>query len=111
MKTLSTLLAFAFASVFAGSVAFAETGGAASYAKPAKAPCGCVVQKDGKVCGVDSDCCCTGEKAKGSAKTGKAAEKEACCTDKACVPAKGDKKDKKDEKKSDKGCTACTVCK
>jgi hypothetical protein len=107
MKTLSTLLAFAFASVFAGSVAFAETEGVASNAKPAKAPCGCVVQKDGKVCGVDSDCCCSGEKAKGRDKKEKAAEKETCCTDKVCVPAKGDKKG---EKKSDKGCTACTVC-
>jgi hypothetical protein len=111
MKTLRTLIALAFATALAGSVAFAESDGKKTKVNAEKAPCGCVVGKDKKVCGVDRDCCCTGEKAKGrekTEKTDKAAAKEACCTYKACVPAKGEKKD---EKASAKGCTACTVCK
>jgi hypothetical protein len=33
--------------------------------KPKEAPaCGCAKSEDGKACGVDKDCCCTGEKAK-----------------------------------------------
>ncbi len=116
MKTLRTLLALAFATALAGSVAFAAAEEKKSAAKPEKAPCGCVVKKDGKVCGVDRDCCCTGEKAKGKDKADKKAgdkkghenkaDAKACCADEACVPAaKGDKvKGKKD-------CSACTACK
>ena len=65
MNILRSLLAFAFASTFA-TVAFAADGEPAkpaTEAKPAKAACGCAVKADAKVCGVDKDCCCTGEKA------------------------------------------------
>lgn len=125
MKTLRTLIALAFATALAGSVAFADDHGKKSEAKPGKAPCGCVVKKDGKVCGVDSDCCCTGEKAKGQArdkadkKTGdkkgydKKSDAKACCTDAACVPAEKGKKADKGDKAAGKAadCTACTTCK
>lgn len=112
MKTLRTLLALAFATALAGSVAFAEVGDKKGDVKAEKAPCGCVVGKDKKVCGVDKDCCCTGEKAKSKGKE-KAAEKKAekkadakaCCTDAACVAVKGDKA------KGKADCTGCTTCK
>jgi hypothetical protein len=101
-----SFLALALVALFAGSFAFAE----AKSEKPAKAPCGCAIKKDGKVCGVDSDCCCTGEKAKGHATAAAATEKKADaapkagCTDAKCAEMKCD------EKKGDKGC-ACTGCK
>ncbi len=64
MNLLRSLLALAFASTLA-TAAFAAAGDACkpSDEKAAKAPCGCVVKADGKVCGVDTNCCCTGEKA------------------------------------------------
>lgn len=66
MNSFRSLLALLFAASLASSLALAESADAKkSDAKPAKAACGCVVSKDGKVCGVDKDCCCTGEKAKG----------------------------------------------
>jgi len=61
MKTIRLISALAFASVLLVSVMRAED--APSKDKPAKAECGCPTGKDGKVCGVDKDCCCTGAKA------------------------------------------------
>ena len=84
MKPLRSLPALAFAFILAGSAAFADVGDAKAESKLEKAPCGCAVGKDKKVCGVDTDCCCTGEKA-----TGKKAE----------------------EAKGEKDCSACTACK
>lgn len=65
MKTLRLLLALGFAStVFAQAVRAADDKKA-----PAKEEktCDCGKDSDGKVCGVDKDCCCTGEKATKSA--------------------------------------------
>jgi hypothetical protein len=111
MKTLRTLLALAFATALAGSVAFADDHGKATEAKPEKAACGCVVKKDGKVCGVDSDCCCTGEKATGKKaekkSEKKADEKKACCANDKCTG--GECKADKDGKKAD--CADCAGCK
>jgi len=55
-------LAAAFALASAASAADA-TPGKSSDPKAAKAPCGCAIKDNAKVCGVDKDCCCTGEKA------------------------------------------------
>jgi hypothetical protein len=77
MNLPRSVLALAFISVLAGT-AFAATGdaGKTSDEKAAKAPCGCAVKADGKVCGADKDCCCTGEKAtKAPAKSGTPAGK------------------------------------
>jgi hypothetical protein len=66
MKTIRSLLVLAFAASLAGTAAFAEHHEPApTDKKPAKAACGCETGTDGKVCGVDKDCCCTGEKATG----------------------------------------------
>lgn len=86
MKTLRSLLTWMFAVALAGSVAFAAQGPAGKRSAPKNetpAACGCAVDKDAKVCGVDKDCCCTGEKAKGKveekkAKAKKAAKADAC---------------------------------
>ncbi len=79
MKTLRLVLALGFLSAFAIGLARA-----ADDKKPAEAKnpagCDCGTDKDGKVCGVDKDCCCTGQKATKTA----------------------DKKDDKGEKKSEK---------
>ncbi len=93
MKSFKTILALAFATLFAGSAALVAADAAKPDAKPAKASCGCVVKADGKVCGVDSDCCCSGEKAKGKSEAAKdaaaekKAEKKAGCTDAKCAEA------------------------
>lgn len=112
MKLLRTLLAFTFATALAGASAFADGQGAKSEVKADKAGCGCVVGKDKKVCGVDKDCCCTGEKAKGKKadkkkeasccvadKKDSKPEAKACCTESKCEVGKGEKKAKKAEKK------------
>lgn len=69
MKTLRVLSSLFFAAALVGSAAFAaDKAPAAKPAEPkkeAKADCGCETGKDGKVCGIDKDCCCSGEKAKG----------------------------------------------
>lgn len=86
MKPLRSLLALTFAALFAGSVALADqdAAGKSTESKPAKADCGCATGKDGKVCGVDKDCCCSGEKAKGRAEEKKPEEKKpAKCDTKA----------------------------
>lgn len=81
MKALRSLLALAFATALAGTVAFAaHHEEKKADAKPAKASCGCATGADGKVCGTDKDCCCSGEKAKGASaekKAEKAEEKKA----------------------------------
>jgi hypothetical protein len=59
---------------------------AADDKKPAEAKtCDCGKDKDGKACGVDKDCCCTGAKAT-----------------KAADHKDGKKEEKKDEKKDGK---------
>lgn len=86
MKPLRSLLALscicgiAVASSFAAQPAACPAGGASA----AKADCGCEVKADAKVCGIDTDCCCTGEKAKGRSPAKKPA-KEECGTDKCCA--------------------------
>jgi hypothetical protein len=77
MNLLRPLLAFFSALALAGSLAFAE-GALSDKAKPAKAACGCPVGKDGKTCGIDKDCCCTGEKAKGKAAAAKCEQADKC---------------------------------
>ena len=62
MKKLRIILAFGIVTAFAAVLIMA-----ADDKKPAeeKNPvgCDCGKDKDGKVCGVDKDCCCTGKKA------------------------------------------------
>lgn len=108
MKPLPSLLALAFAFLLAGSAAFADVGDAKPEAKPEKAACGCAVGADKKLCGVDKDCCCTGEKATGEKVNEKKADAKVCCADTACVPDTGEKADKA---KGEKDCSACTACK
>lgn len=81
MKTLRSLLVLMFAAVLAGSVAFAAHHEEKKTPdkpadKAAKAACGCATGEDGKVCGVDKDCCCTGEKATGKTGDKKPEEKK-----------------------------------
>lgn len=77
MNTLRSLLALAFAAAFAGTVALAEHHEEKkSDAKASKAACGCVTGTDGKVCGTDKACCCSGEKAKGASADKKAEKTE-----------------------------------
>jgi hypothetical protein len=111
MKLIQSIIALAFATALTGSVAFADDHGKKSEAKPEKAPCGCVVKQDGKVCGVDSDCCCSGEKAKGKSEE-KKADKKACCAEEKCADGtcKAEKKSDKKDAKAD-GCADCTTCK
>lgn len=90
MNILRSLLALAIASTLA-TVAFAADGDAckSSDKAAAKASCGCVVKADGKVCGVDKDCCCTGEKATQAAcGCTVGADAKVCGTDKPCCCAK-----------------------
>ena len=79
MKTLRLILALGLLATFVSTAVRA-----ADDKKPAEAKnpagCDCGTDKDGKVCGVDKDCCCTGQKATKSA----------------------DKKDDKGEKRSEK---------
>jgi len=76
MKTLRLLCTFGFASaLFAGALCAAD-----SKADKDKSPagCDCAKDKDGKVCGVDKDCCCTDQKAtKAEKKDDKKADKAA----------------------------------
>jgi hypothetical protein len=64
MNRLRSLLVLASAFTLA-TAAFAADGDQRkpSDGKAAKAPCGCAIKDNAKVCGVDKDCCCTGEKA------------------------------------------------
>lgn len=90
MKALRSLLVLAFATALAGTVALAEHHDEKKTdAKPAKAACGCETGKDGKECGVDKKCCCTGEKAKGRPEAKKTEEKKSAQVDgAACTGCK-----------------------
>lgn len=63
MKTIRLIAALAFVSVLSSPFVRAEGAAATQEKKPAKAECGCATGADGKVCGVDKDCCCNGTKA------------------------------------------------
>ena len=65
MKTIRLIAALAFVSVLSSSFVRAEGAAATTTPgkKPAKDECGCATGADGKVCGVDKDCCCNGTKA------------------------------------------------
>ena len=58
MKSLRFLLALALAGFL--TTAFARA--ADDKAKTEEKTCDCAKDKDGKVCGKDKDCCCTGQK-------------------------------------------------
>ena len=63
MKTLRFLLALWGASLLpAGHALAADKDQGKDQDKP-KTTCDCSKDKDGKTCGVDKDCCCTGAKA------------------------------------------------
>jgi hypothetical protein len=62
MKSLRFILALAFASAL--TLPAVRAADDKSKAKPTEKSCDCAKDKDGKVCGQDKDCCCTGEKAK-----------------------------------------------
>lgn len=102
MKMIRSLFVLLFAGALAGSIALADHHESKkSDAKPAKAACGCAVGKDGKVCGVDKDCCCSGEKAK----KGKAEDKKP----EADKPA--EKTSAKAGEKAGAACAPCDTCK
>lgn len=58
MKSIRLLLALAMVSFLATSLVHASD----DKAKTAEKTCDCPKDKDGKVCGKDKDCCCTGKK-------------------------------------------------
>jgi hypothetical protein len=58
MKSLRFLLALALA----GFLTAAFVHAADDKGKTAEKVCDCPKDKDGKVCGKDKDCCCTGKK-------------------------------------------------
>ena len=60
MKTLRFLTAFAIVSVVAAPFSLAADNKKEEKTSPSG--CDCEKDKDGKVCGVDKDCCCTGKK-------------------------------------------------
>lgn len=62
MKSLRFFLALAIASLLTTAVAQA----ADDKAKAEEKSCDCCKDKDGKECGKDKDCCCTGKKAEKS---------------------------------------------
>jgi hypothetical protein len=57
MKSLRLLLALALAGFLAPALVRAE-----DKAKSGEKTCECARDKDGKECGKDKDCCCTGKK-------------------------------------------------
>jgi hypothetical protein len=75
MKTPRAIIGLLFSAVLFATAFAADSKPTAADKSPAG--CDCAPDKDGKLCGVDKDCCCTGQK--------------------ATKPAKKD--DKKDEKK------------
>lgn len=79
MKTIRSLFFLAGLATLAANAAFAS---AEQAPKTDKAACGCVVGADKKVCGVDTDCCCTGAKATSPKKD---------CQSCGCATAKDDK--------------------
>jgi hypothetical protein len=84
MKIHRFLLAFSCASLLLASAAFAGDKDQCKDTSKDQPACTCPKDKDGKVCGKDKDCCCTGAKA--------------CKDDQKC-PATDAKKD--DAKKDD----------
>ena len=62
MKTIRFFAAFALLSAFASPFVRAEDP------KKEEKVCDCAKDKEGKECGVDKDCCCTGKKAEKTAK-------------------------------------------
>lgn len=66
MKTLRLLAVLSIGSAFFAPFSFA----ADKNEKPAEKVCDCEKDKDGKACGVDKDCCCTGKKATKAEKKG-----------------------------------------
>jgi hypothetical protein len=85
MKPLSLVTALSFICILTGASAFAAKQDDCPVAS--KSACGCEVKADAKVCGIDTDCCCTGEKAKGRAPEKKAAKSD-CGTDRCSVDEK-----------------------
>jgi hypothetical protein len=73
MKSLKFSLACAFVSSLLAGIAWAaDDAQAKDQDKPKdQAACTCAKDKDGKACGLEKDCCCTGAKAtcKDTAKT------------------------------------------
>ncbi len=61
MKKLRFLVALSWASLLISGSAIAADQ--AKDQEKAKTSCDCGKDKDGKACGVDKDCCCTGAKA------------------------------------------------
>lgn len=60
MKTLRLLAVLSIASLFTAPFALAADS---ASDKASEKTCDCEKDKDGKTCGVDKDCCCTGKKA------------------------------------------------
>ena len=60
MKILRLLATLALASTFAAPFALAAETKKEEKSSPKG--CDCEKDKDGKTCGVDKDCCCTGKK-------------------------------------------------
>ncbi len=63
MKTLRFLFALSGASLLLSGYAFAADKDQSKDQDKPKAACDCGKDKDGKACGTDKDCCCTGAKA------------------------------------------------
>ena len=63
MKTLRFILALSGASLLLAGYAFAGDKDDTKDKPKDQAACTCGKDKDGKACGVDKDCCCTGAKA------------------------------------------------
>lgn len=95
MKSLTAILALLALCAFNGSIARAETA-------PAAACCGCPTGTDAKVCGVDKDCCCTGEKASKGAEKKAAAEAKKAEKQAAAAAKKAEKQAAKAAKKAEK---------
>lgn len=72
MKSLRFLLALALAGLCSATLLRATD----DKAKSAEKTCDCPKDKDGKVCGKDKDCCCTGEKCDKDAAKEAPADKE-----------------------------------
>jgi|GEM_PF-1079719 hypothetical protein len=86
MKTLRSLFVLTCACALAASSAFADRPAdrkARGRTSPAAA-CACITGQDGKVCGIDKDCCCTGKKAKGRPEQKKSGKNKSAKTGTGC---------------------------
>jgi hypothetical protein len=63
MKTLRFFLVLSGAALFASTFAFAADQDPAKDMPKDQPACTCPKDKDGKACGVDKACCCSGAKA------------------------------------------------